>query len=474
MLDTIVVIDTFRYLYKIDSVYKFGDFREVYRVRSNIVFRELSNRIVVSIRGLEDKQNEIYLENIKLNSPIWGFFYTNVLPLNLISNSQVFLNDYRISLEFSKIRELGVLLGSYGKSSIFLNYGNFGIERTYNENNFKYWDSFNREYFRKNNFEDKLGGYVNYKDYKLIFYSAKFGMPLRGYGNEGNDFERVRGFLSSHKKFYFSYQFYQYNHEKPYESYSLSLKYFESIVVSMKKIHQRHILKVPIKNLVNISLVYDEGIFRYDYNFSKTFDLWSFTLDLSIKRRLPNFSELYYSSNYAKGDKFLNPENFYSASISYLFINTFITYIQNPILWLPENEYWIAKNEKYLLLYGIELNGKFRFLNISASYIENKLSKNRVLPYRPKLNLSAKVIYNFSEFLRDEIAFVFYSTRPRYYYPSSEKLKPILIIDYYKFFDFKSFFVYLYFKNLLNKSYEFIAGYPMESFSINIKGGVRW
>ena len=102
MLDTIIVIDTFRFLYKTDSLNKFSDFREVFRKNSSIIFRELSNRIVISIRGLEDKQNEIYLNNVKLNNSIWGFFYANVLPLNLISYSRVTFNDYRLNFEISK------------------------------------------------------------------------------------------------------------------------------------------------------------------------------------------------------------------------------------------------------------------------------------------------------------------------------------------------------------------------------------
>lgn len=152
MLDTIIVIDTFRFLYKTDSLNKFSDFREVFRKNSSIIFRELSNRIVISIRGLEDKQNEIYLNNVKLNNSIWGFFYANVLPLNLISYSRVTFNDYRLNFEISKNREIGVFIGSYNKFSLYYKNEFFGFERTYNENNYRYWDSFNREYQRKNNF----------------------------------------------------------------------------------------------------------------------------------------------------------------------------------------------------------------------------------------------------------------------------------------------------------------------------------
>jgi len=97
-----------------------------------------------------------------------------------------------------------------------------------------------------------------------------------------------------------------------------------------------------------------------------------------------------------------------------------------------------------------------------------------ILPYRPNLTISISINYNFSSFLKDKLVFIYYSKRPSYYYPSSFYLEPILIIDYYKFFEFKKFFIYIYFKNLLNKSYEFIKGYPLESFSINLKGGLRW
>ncbi|MEO0197238.1 MAG: hypothetical protein ABIL78_04940 [candidate division WOR-3 bacterium] len=475
MLDTIFVIDSFKIFYKFDSVYKFSEFREIYRTKSNIIFRELSNRIVISIRGLEDKQNEIYLNNIKLNNPIWGFFYANALPINLIGSSNAILNDYRINLELSKNKEFGIFVGSYGKSSFYIKNGKLGFERTYNENNYKYWDSFNREYFRKNNFEDKFGGFFNFNNLQVIFYNSKFGMPLRGYGNEGNDFEIYKGIITAYKKFSLQYQYYQYNYGKPYESYFINLLYFEAIFSNMEDIHYRYLLKLPIKNFGFFSIIYDEGILRYDYKFSKVFVLSPFSFEVLIKRRLPNFSELYYKSNYAIGNKFLSPENFYSFQLNIKDdIGFFLTYIQNPILWFPSENYWQSQNKNYLLLYGFELNINNKFFNFSLSYIKNKLSYNMVLPYRPNLTFSLIINYYFSSFLKDQLIFTYYSKRVSYYYPSSEYLPPILIIDYYKFFDFEKFFIYIYFKNLLNKSYEFIKGYPMESFSINIKGGIRW
>ncbi len=475
MLDTIFVIDTFRVIYKFDSLYKFSEFREVYRKKSNIIFRELSNRIVVSIRGLEDKQNEIYLNDIKLNNPIWGFFYANALPINLISSSNVILNDYRINLSISKNNEFGTIVGSYGKSTIYFKSNNFGFERTYNKNNYKYYDSFNREYYRENNFENKLGGFFSIKDVNVIFYNSKFGMPLRGYGNEENDFEIYRGLILSYKKIYFNYSFYQYNQEKPYESYDFNVYYFESIFANMDSFHQRHLLKIPIRKFGYFSLVYDEGIIRYDYKFSKLFSFYPFSFEISMKRRLPNFSELYYKSNYAIGNRNLKEENFYSFEINYKnYLDVFITYIQNPILWLLDKSYWASQNKDYLMLYGIEFNFENKFLSISISYIKNKLSENMILPYRPNFSASLNLYYHFSNFLKDQLVFIYYSKRPSYYYPSSFYLEPILIVDYYKFFEFKKFFIYFYFKNLLNKSYEFISGYPMETFNLSIKGGVRW
>ncbi|MEO0202540.1 MAG: hypothetical protein ABIL37_02305 [candidate division WOR-3 bacterium] len=475
MLDTILVIDSFRVFYKFDSVYNFSGFREIYRVKSNIIFRDISNRIVISVRGLEDKQNEIYLNNVKLNNPIWGFFYANALPLNLIGSSFVFLNDYRINLEISRNNEIGFVVGSYGKSSIYFRNKIFGFERTYNENNYKYWDNFNRQYFRKNNFEDIVGGFLNLRDFLIFFYNSKFGMPMRGYGNEGNDFEVFRGIILNYEKISFHYQFYQYNFEKPYETYSFSSNYFEAIFSNMESFHYRYVFKFPIISFDYISIIYDEGYLRYDYKFSKLFFIYPFSFEINLKRRLPNFSELYYKSNYALGNKSLSPENFYSFQFNIKnSFGLFFSYIQNPILWLPSGIYWQAQNKDYLFLYGIEVNVNNKFFNFSLSYIKNKLSDNMVLPYRPNLSFSITLNYYFSSFLKDQIVITYYSKRPTYYFPSSDYLNPILLVDYYKFFDFKKFFIYIYLKNLLNKSYEFIKGYPMESFSVNLKGGVRW
>jgi hypothetical protein len=474
LLDTIIVIDTFRFLYKIDSLNKFSDFREAFRQNSSIIFRELSNRIVISIRGLEDKQNEIYLNNVKLNNPIWGFFYANALPLNLVGSSNIIKNDYKLNFEISKDREIGLLIGSYNKFSIYYKNEFFGFERTYNENNYKYWDSFNREYQRKNNFEDKIGGFFNFKNLNVIFYNGNFGMPLRGYGNEGNDFEIYRGFILIYKNFHFNYQFYRYNYENPYESYILNLYYFEAIFSNMEEFHKRFVFKLPLRKFGYFSIILDENNFKYDYKFSKAFKLNSILFEISLKRRIPNFSELYYKSNYAIGNQNLNPENFYNFEMNYKPISVFLTYIQNPILWLPDGNYWKAQNVNYLLLYGLEINHHYKFSELSISYIKNKLSDNMILPYRPNLTISISINYNFSSFLKDKLVFIYYSKRPSYYYPSSFYLEPILIIDYYKFFEFKKFFIYIYFKNLLNKSYEFIKGYPLESFSINLKGGLRW
>ncbi|MEO0223647.1 MAG: Plug domain-containing protein [candidate division WOR-3 bacterium] len=474
MLDTIIVIDTFRFFYKIDSLSKFSDFREVFRQNSSIIFRELSNRIVVSIRGLEDKQNEVYLNGVKLNNPIWGFFYANALPLNLISSSNVILNNYRVNFEISGEKEIGFFIGSYNKFSMYYKNGTFGIERTYNENNYRYWDSFNREYQRKNNFEDKIGGFLNFKNLSIIFYDGIFGMPLRGYGNEGSDFEIYKGLILSYKNHYFNYQFYRYNYEKPYESYILDLNYFQVVFSNMEEFHKRFIFKMPFKYLGYFSIVLDENNFKFDYLISKAFRYHNFIFELALKRRIPNFSELYYKSNYAIGNQSLTPENFYTLQMKYKLFDIFITYIQNPILWLPDENYWKAQNLNYLFLYGFEMDYNYRFLEFSVSYIKNKLSNNMILPYRPNLTISASINYNFSSFLKDKLVFIYYSKRPSYYYPSSFYLEPILIIDYYKFFEFKKFFFYIYFKNLLNKSYEFIKGYPMESFSLNIKGGLKW
>ncbi len=471
-----VVVEAKRDSILLENVHLTKDMRNSLRRFSSSMFRELGNRFVFSIRGLEDKQNQGYLEGINMNHPVWGYIPTNAIVEHLVEEVRIAPNAYSYELYLSEKRVLGFQVGSFGRKGIFVNTNIekswIGMEVQKDENTYPYKDRFGRLYVRRNNHLYRNTFYFKSGSTFLLAYSSDIGMPRRGYGSEGSDKESYQGIMLSVRSFKLHAFRYRYN-LYPY-MYALWTSLSVGSFLSELELHREYFKLSFMRNGLGLAFMKGRILPRYELRMYRTKQ--GFFMEMVFKNRLPNFSELYYRSSFAEGNPSLESEYLNTINLGYMNskmkLGVFYTLMINPILWLPDKDVWKAQNRRYLILYGVEGNLDLEHVSIGFAYVRNSLDGKMVLPYRP--NFIANASFKFkSVFLENELEIAYYHERPSYYNEDSYRMEPILLINYWISYE-GSFFLRIGLKNLLNESWEFIEGYPTEPFSLDVKGGLLW
>ncbi|GEM_PF-1289167 len=467
-----------------DSVHS-TDLRQSLLLQPSSMLRELGNRYVFSVRGLEDRQNTLYLEGVNLDNPVWGYSPTNVIYPALVSTFAIHPSDYSASLRLRDNPFLSVEAGTYGRGGVAFSKGSWGLGFLSDDNAYPYTDPFGRLYVRKNNYERVFNAFYRGDEVFFFTYAAGMGMPMRGYGEEGDDREVYGGVLIRAGRLRGSVQYYRYNEEVPALSYRLN--YSGNPLLGMEGWGRRGRIHGAMEGdvlgwdaLAGLSVSFDVSFLPL-YRFQKVWGSGIPYVEVVIKDRLPSLSELYFEGPLATGNPDLSPEHFatieagFNGNLDEWWIkgDLFLTGVISPIFWTPTDSIWMPDNGDYLVLGGVELMGRSRYLGFSFSWIRNRLNGNMVLPYRPQ------VIYSFYfriplDAMEIRMDGTYYGSRPTYFSPSSQQLPPILLFNMHLLFnlDYGTFFVHL--NNLLNRNWEFISGYPTEPFSVVVGFRREW
>lgn len=224
-----------------------------------------------------------------------------------------------------------------------------------------------------------------------------------------------------------------------------------------------------------------------------------FYVMFSRNYRNPTLNDLYWQPG---GNKNLKNEILYAAhlglnnqqafkqSVWSVASNTYINYVSNWIVWVPQNTFWQAENLRKVMNAGTEAeldaayhfshfdfmaNAKyvFNYSRILASHLANDASVGKELIYAPKHKVILQTGFTYKGF----------RFSPNYTYidqvftllDNSERLAAVHLIDLEldKTFMVQKFIasVGISMNNLLNHNYEIVAGRPMPGihYAIHLK-----
>lgn len=479
-LSEVVVVEERDSIARIRDSVESPDLRNVLYLQPSSMFRELGNRFVFSIRGLEDKQNTLMLEGISLNNPVWGYIPSSILIPDLLSDIAIYPDDYSANVGLSRGAGFSMQAGMYGRGGFSFHGNNYGVAYVYDENRYPYCDPFGRCYTRENNFAKTFNGFIRGNRGFLFAFDSRLGMPMRGYGAEGNDREEYSGAVFRWGRLEGMTQMYRYNDEKPLisgridygiGSFNLDWEGWDGHhrVGAHFHIHRKNL------DIIAGFLYGNSGNLYPRYRFSLVAGK-NFYVSVNLKDRIPSFSELYFDGAMAKGNPDLSPEYFntlqagWNGGLGPFWVrgDVFSSIIVHPIFWKPGYQYWRPENGKYLLLYGLELLMRSDYMGFTFSLVKNRLDGNSVLPYRPEVVSSVFFVMPFGEF-NWRVEGMYYGERPVYFSPESGKLPPILMLNMAMEMPFWRGRLQFYLNNLLNRNWEFISGYPTEPFSVVVR-----
>ncbi len=458
------------------------DLRQSMLLQPSSMLRELGNRYVLSIRGLEDRHNTLYLEGVVLDNPVWGYAFANLVYPALLSQFSIHPSDYSASLFLRRGGFVSLEAGTYGRLGLAYSSGVWGWGFLSDDNAYPYEDPFGRRYIRRNNYERIFNAFYRGGDLFLFAYGGSMGMPLRGYGGEGDDREYQGGLLFRKKALSGAFYYYRYNGETPVLSYRVSHS-----PGGLEGWGRRGRIYGTVGRsfsgwevLGGVSVSFD-GSFLPLYRLHGVRERGVFYWELLIRNRLPNLSELYFEGPLARGNPDLIPEHFISLESGingsaegwWVKGDLFLTGVVLPIFWEPSDSVWMPRNGDYLMLGGLEFLARSRYLGFSFSWVLNRLNGSMILPYRPQVICSFYFRIPLESF---EIRMdgTYYGSRPTYFSPSSRHLPPALFVNMHLAFhlDYGTLFVHL--SNLMNKNWELISGYPTEPFSVSVVFRREW
>ncbi len=256
----------------------------------------------------------------------------------------------------------------------------------------------------------------------------------------------------------------------------LGRRYFLNTVINYE-IGHRFFKSFLVKPILNDSLfLYPTILLRLGGEF------WSINIGNNIK--FPSLNDLYWNPG---GNVNLKPEkNFYGDfSYSYTYKTfsvsffTYMTVVYDWIIWHPTVfGYWTPDNLNKVFSRGLFLKafyfntlGKFKYsvnLNYALTLTQNYTPKNfsanaykKQLIYIPKNKFSFSFLIQYKHF-QTNLAGIYIGKR----YTTSDNnerfaLDPYLLINFYIFYQYKSFQVLIRVNNLLNKQYYNVPYRPM-------------
>lgn len=508
-----------------------SNFRTDLRGAPSVLLRDFGGKISPSVRGLDDKETQIYLDGVKVNSPIWGFTPLNIFPEAFLSKATLIKDGVSLGGDFPLIggvflnlkkneRLFRTDLGSFGKRGVSMVLGNGdlsgGIHISKELNDFPYQDRFKRDYIRKDNDQGLLSAYfLKEGNMRILAFLSdlKMGLPRRGYGQEGNDREGYRDFILNLGEggLHFSSYTEEYTfspsgaERERYISGRLALGFKKNTLGVGSKIlwMQNKILGRRYSFSLYPSFHYSlmrngkklefltrvEGNIRegkphvFPYIFLGFFQRLradvSFYASLKISAMPPNFSELFWkNTGLAEGNPNLRGERSVGGDlglrIARLGSSEFVLFydrVKDAIFWRPQESVWRPQNLSHIRLYGFEARHRIAIGSLSLrewiTFLINSVDKNRVLPYRPKIWGREEISWRGIS-LRLSLM----GERPTYFSEESAHLPSIHLVDFSikRTFSLKErIFLTVDFEvnNLLNESYEIISGYPMPGRNFN-------
>jgi len=544
--DSLYWVDSVFVIYQKDTPYagpsnieeiEIADFRTGLIGVSSVLLRDLGGRISPSVRGLDDKETQIYLGDVTVNSPVFGYTPLNVFPADFLDHVAVIKEGVIDGGEFPLVGCLSLNLkkdgklfktemGSFGKKGASLVLGDGflsgGIHISSAINDFLYRDRFGRTYKREDNDESLLSVYFLKEGETRVlsfFSSYEAGLPRRGYGQEGDDRERYHDFVLSVGKGPFSFSSYTEDYtffpsnsegdrylsgrvtlEMRKETFGLGTRLLWMHNCDMGKKYN-FIFFPSVRFLKHGEKFGYELISRLEVAFSenKKYFLphifWGFLYELSpdistyasfkVSGRTPYFSELYWkNTGWAVGNPDLKGEKSLGGDLGVrarkfgsFELVLFVHSIKDAIFWKPSGNLWEPQNVNKLRIYGLEARHKSRVrtldLSFSVTYMLNSTDKGGVLPYRPK-------IWGRTEIAWKGISLVLsgMGRRPTYFSEESAPLPAFYLVDIYlqkNIFFWGSFLITVDFalNNVFDTDYEVISGYPMPGRNFSLSFSVR-
>lgn len=205
------------------------------------------------------------------------------------------------------------------------------------------------------------------------------------------------------------------------------------------------------------------------FNFSPTHKVYG---NIAKVHRIPTFTDLYYVSKTESGNPDLKPESAVSAELGYRFSPQYFTFkasfftreSTDAIDWIKntDNDIWKAENIGNIKTKGFEVETNIHpkntnaSLNISYTYLDNKMKKSAVLSRYVAENLRHQFIASFTKsFLK------FFSNELSYRYLERVSTGSYNLLDEKLSFHKENTEIYLLLNNLTNTQYTEAFGVPM-------------